>query len=184
MSDPLRMCRTAAEWAAAGQLIDISQKLTSFERLGPVVEEDLAALGEDAIPSGWRDSTINARLEFGFADVRNSVPMVQCKVSATVDTVCQRCLEAFRLPLEVEAKLLLLGLDETVEGYDEFEVWELTEGTLRPLDIVEELLVMSMPFSAMHSESAACKALATRVADSDEMTTPFAALREQMTQEH
>jgi uncharacterized metal-binding protein YceD (DUF177 family) len=183
MGNPLHMRRTAAEWAAAGQVIDISQKLSGFEQLGAVVEEDLAALGEDAIPSGWRDSTINARLEFGFIDVRNSVPMVQCKVSATVDAVCQRCLEAFRLPLEVEAKLLLLGLDETVEGYDEFEVWELTESTLQPLDIVDELLVMSMPFAAMHSDSAACKALEAPVADSEEMTTPFAALREQMTQE-
>jgi len=183
MGNPLRLRRTAAEWAAAGQVIDISQKLSGFEQLGAVVEEDLAALGEDAIPSGWRDSTINARLEFGFIDVRNSVPMVQCKVSATVDAVCQRCLEAFRLPLEVEAKLLLLGLDEAVEGYDEFEVWELTESTLQPFDIVEELLVMSMPFSAMHGDSAACRALAAPVADSEEMTTPFAALREQMTQE-
>lgn len=183
MGDPLHMRRTAAEWAAAGQVIDISQKLSGFERLRSVVEEDLAALDEDATPSGWRDSTIDARLEFGFVDVRDSVPMVQCKVSATVDAVCQRCLEAFRLPLEVEAKLLLLGLDETVEGYDEFEVWELTESTLLPLDIVEELLVMSMPFSAMHRDSAACKALAGPVADSEEMTTPFAALREQMTQE-
>ena len=183
MGNPLRLRRTAAEWAAAGQVIDISQKLSGFEQLGAVVEADLAALGEDAIPSGWRDSTINARLEFGFVDARNSVPMVQCKVSATVDAVCQRCLEAFRLPLEVEAKLLLLGLDETVEGYDEFEVWELTESTLQPLDIVEELLVMSMPFSAMHRDSAACRALEAPEADSEEMTTPFAALREQMTQE-
>ena len=175
MGNPLRLRRTAAEWAAAGQVIDISQKLSGFEQLGAVVEADLAALG---------DSTINARLEFGFIDARNSVPMVQCKVSATVDAVCQRCLEAFRLPLEVEAKLLLLGLDETVEGYDEFEVWELTESTLQPLDIVEELLVMSMPFSAMHRESAACKALVAPVADSEEMKTPFAALREQMTQEN
>ena len=184
MGDPLRIRRTAAKWAAAGQVIDVSQKLSGFERLGSVVEEDLAALGEDAIPSGWRDSTINVRLEFGFVDARDSVPMLQCKVSATVDAVCQRCLEVFRLPLEVEAKLLLLGLDETVEGYDEFEVWELTESTLQPLDIVEELLVMSMPFSAMHRESAACKALVAPVADSEEMKTPFAALREQMTQEN
>jgi uncharacterized metal-binding protein YceD (DUF177 family) len=184
MSDPLRLRRTAADWAAAGQVIDVVQELKCFERLGSVVEEDLAALGEAAIPPGWRESTINARLEFGFVDERNSVPMVQCEVSATVDAVCQRCLEAFRLPLEVEAKLLLLGLDEAQEGYDELDVWELTESTLQPLDIVEELLVMSMPFSAMHRESAACKALVAPVADSEEMKTPFAALREQMTQEN
>jgi len=60
-------------------------------------------------------------------------------------------------------------------------VWELEDTLLRPQDLVEELLIMAVPFSAMHTESAACRALAP-VAEqaADEMTTPFAALREQM----
>ena len=45
---------------------------------------------------------------------------------------------------------------------------------------------MALPFSAMHTDSAACKALSdtTDSGDSNEETNrPFAALREQMTQD-
>ena len=184
MGIPLHTRRTAAEWAAVGQVIDITEKLSGFERLESVVEADLAALDDAIRPADWRDSLVTAKLKFGFVGAGDKVPTVQCEVSATVDAVCQRCLQPFRLPLEVDAALLLLELEETVDGYDEYEVWELSEATLRPLDIVEELLIMALPFSAMHAESAACKALSAEVSDGEEMTTPFAALREQMMQKH
>ena len=44
---------------------------------------------------------------------------------------------------------------------------------------------MALPFSAMHTESAACKKLSAETEDSAEkMTTPFAALREQMAKDN
>ena len=159
MGNPLRDRRPAAEWASVGQVIDIADKLSGFEQLAAIVEADLSALEADRMPTGWRDSDVSGRLEFGFADTERRLPAVDCRARVTVDAVCQRCLEGFRLPLTVEARLLLLQLDEAVEGYDEYEVWELEEDTLRPADIVEELLIIALPFSAMHAESAACKAL-------------------------
>jgi uncharacterized metal-binding protein YceD (DUF177 family) len=87
------------------------------------------------------------------------------------------------MELEVETRLVLLAMDETVDGYEDFEVWELEETTVRPQDIVEELLIMAMPYSAMHTESAACRALSSREDGGEEMTRPFAALREQMAEE-
>ena len=183
MGNPLRDRRTAAEWAAAQQVIEISAKVGDFKQLGAIVEADLAALDAAKIPAGWRDSRVSGRLQFGFADARESLPAVNCRVTLTVDAVCQRCLEAFRLPLEVETNLLLLAFEQTVDGYDGHEIWELEEQTLRPQDIVEELLILALPFSAMHTESAACRALSSEDGG-EEMTRPFAALREQMTKEH
>ena len=84
-----------------------------------------------------------------------------------------------------EADARLLEVEQDVDGYDDYEVWELEEALLRPQDIVEELLIMAMPFSAMHSELAACKSLSTAKEDGEEdMTTPFAALREQMAEDN
>ena len=185
MANPLRQRRTAAEWAAGSQAIEIADKLSNFDQLAAVVEADLAALDENRIPAGWRDAAISGRLEFGFADAQQQLPRVVCQVETTVDAVCQRCLEAFRLPLAAEANLLLLEFDQEADGYDEYEVWELDDRMLRPQDIVEELLIMALPFAAMHAESAACKALASdKEEGAEEMTTPFAALREQMAQDN
>ena len=183
MANPLRDRRTAAEWAAVGQVIDIAEKLSFFERLASIVEEDLAALEPAKMPANWRDSVVTGKLAFGFVDERQRVPAVRCSLVVTVDAVCQRCLEAFRLPLETEVELLLLALEETAEGYEDHEVWELEENTLRPKDIVEELLIMALPFSAMHGDLTSCRALSAEADDKEGTTKPFAALREQMTQD-
>lgn len=184
MGIPLRERRTAAEWAAGDQVIEIAGKVGDFEQLSAIVEADLAALDADRMPADWRDSAVKGRVEFGFADAHQQLPTATLSVETTVDAVCQRCLEPFRLPLEAEAKLLLLELEQTADGYDGYEVWELEEKQLRPLDIVEEMLVMAMPFSAMHVDSASCKALVSvKQVPEEERTTPFAALREQMAQD-
>jgi len=184
MGNPLCERRSAAEWSAGSQVVEITDKISSFEQLSAIVEADLAALDADKIPAGWRNSEVVGTLEFGFADAQCLLPAVKCRCTVTVDAVCQRCLEAFRLSLEAEADLLLLRLEQEVDGYDEYEVWELEEKLLRPQDIVEEMLIMAMPFSAMHVESVACKALSPETEDgAEETTTPFAALRDQMAQD-
>ncbi len=181
MGNPLHERRTAADWAAVPQVIEIAEILGNFEQLSAVVATDLEVLDAGRMPADWRNAAVRGHLEFGFADAQQMLPVVHCEARAEVDAVCQRCLEPFRLPLEAEADLLLLELEQTVDGFDDYEVWELEEPLLRPLDIVEELLVMALPFAAMHLESAACKALSPAKEDSAiEMTTPFAALREQM----
>jgi len=184
MGNPLRDRRTAAKWAAAGQVIEINEKLGDFERLAAIVETDLAVLEAGNIRADWREQRVRGELRFGFVDARGSLPALVCRAAVTVDAVCQRCLEAFQLPLETEDKLLLLGAEQTVEGYNEYEVWELEEAMLCPADIVEELLVMALPFSAMHTEVAACRALSPRGEAALDVTTPFAALREQMAEDN
>ncbi len=185
MGNPLHERRTAAEWSAASQVIEIAEKIGVFEQLSAVVEDDLAMLDADKIPADWRDTQVTGRLEFGFADAQQQLPRVQCRVATNVHAVCQRCLEPFRLPLEAEASLLLLDMEQDADGYDDHEVWELEEKLLRPRDIVEELLIMALPFSAMHTESAACRTLSAESEGSvEKMTTPFAALREQMTKDN
>ena len=185
MGNPLHERRTAAEWSAASQVIEIAEKISVFEQLSQVVEDDLATLDADKIPADWRDTQVTGRLEFGFADAQQQLPRVHCRVATNAHAVCQRCLEPFRLPLEAEADLLLLDLEQDVDGYDDHEVWELEEKLLRPRDIVEELLIMALPFSAMHTESAACRTLSAESEGSvEKMTTPFAALREQMAKDN
>ena len=189
MGNPLRDRRAAAELASDGQVIEIASKISSFEGLASIVEADLAALDPDKMPSGWRDSAVLGELQFGFADAKRCIPMVTGSAAADVAAVCQRCLEPFQLKLEIEPKLLLLETQQSADGYDDFEVWELDEQTMRPQDIVEELLIMAMPFSAMHDNMADCKAfLSADLSDdpsdddgTEKLVKPFAALRSQMT---
>jgi uncharacterized metal-binding protein YceD (DUF177 family) len=184
MGNPLQDQCTATELASSGQVIEISNKISHFDGLASIVEADLAALGPDKTPAGWRDSDIQGELHFGFADAEKRVPMVTGSATANVDAVCQRCLEPMQFEIQIEPKLLLLGSEQSADGYDEFEVWELAETEVRPQDIVEELLIMALPLSAMHDKTADCKALSSSADDEgrEELVRPFAALRSQMTQ--
>ena len=185
MGNPLQDRRAAAEWASAGQVIEINNEISSFDGLAAVVDEDLAALEADKMPRDWRSSPVTGVLRFAFVDVDGRVPAVTGSVRVTVDAVCQRCLEPFRLTLEIEPKLLLLEGDDEAAGYDEYEVWELDERLFRPQDIVDELLIMAMPFSAMHDNMAECRAFASdQGAGAEDRTRPFAALREQMAEDN
>jgi len=188
MGNPLRDRRTAAELASDRQVIEIADKVSSLESLAGIVEADLAALDPDKMPSGWRESAVLGELHFGFADEKKRIPMVSGGATVDVAVVCQRCLEPFQLKLEIEPKLLLLEMEQSADEYQDYEVWELDEQTLRPQDIVEELLIMAMPFSAMHDNTADCKALLSADSSDDpsndggteKLVKPFAALRSQM----
>lgn len=180
MGNLLRDRRTVAEWASDGQVIVIAEKISSFERLAGIVEADLAVLNPDKLPGAWRDGLISGMLRFDFTDGKARVPIVTGHATAEVHAVCQRCLEPFQLMLSVAPQLLLPGEQETADEFEDFEVWELAEETLRPQDIIEELLIMALPFSATHDNMANCKAFSTAEESAGKTVKPFAALRLQM----
>ena len=97
----------------------------------------------------------------------------------TIDAVCQRCLEPMKLPLTVDLRYLFTeaGPDAVEEG---IEVWEMDEELLRPLDLVEEVLIMAMPFAALHGSDAACAETESPEETKGTTTRPFADLRSQM----
>ncbi len=180
MGNPLRDRRTPQEFAASSQVIDFECEIGDFERLAKIVESDLSALEADRIPAGWRERKISGQLGFGFADAQQGLPRLEGRVSATVDAVCQRCLEPFELELSVDLKLLFGGEESQAAEESGFEFWELEEETMRPLDIVDEALVMAMPLAVLHEDSETCMAPDDVVDEGRDTIRPFAALKSQM----
>ena len=180
MGNPLRDRRPLAELAERRQVIEINEKVSEFQRLAGIVEADLAALEPGKRPSGWRDSAVSGRLEFGFLDAREQLVVLEGEVSATIDAVCQRCLEPLRLELESRLRLLPMVARESAFADDRFEVWELDDETICPADVVEEALIMAMPFAAVHEGPAACRKFDTSSGAETETTRPFAGLKSQL----
>jgi len=180
MGNPLRDRRPLAELAGQGQVIEITANVGDFERLAGIVEKDLAALDPDKLPRDWRDSAVTGRLVFGFMDAQQQVPVLEGEVALTVDAVCQRCLEPFRLVLRSELRWLPVTSGVSAFADDDFEVWELEDETVCPADIVEESLIMAMPFSARHDPGETCKKFDTEASDASQTTRPFAALKSQL----
>lgn len=180
MGNPLRDRRTPSELAARGQVVEFEEKVSEFNRLSAMLEGELATLETDKLPDGWRNAPVSGRLSFGFADAQDAVAMLEGHVAATIDTVCQRCLEPFQLPLAVELRLMFGDEESVAQSGADFEVWELDDETLRPLDVVDEVLVMAMPLAAMHVDSPACRPADAVEAVGKQNIRPFASLKAQM----
>jgi uncharacterized protein len=179
MGNPLRDRHSPRELAASGQAFDFSIKIKELERLAEIVEADLKSLDPDKLPSGWRDTEVTGQLSFSFGDAQNGLPRLEGSVAAILDAVCQRCIGPMRLPLDVDLKLVFA--EDQDQAIDEnFEFWELDEENFRPLDLVEEALVMALPLAATHSDSNTCRPPDEEKSGDKEMVRPFAALKAQM----
>ena len=165
--------------AQSRQVIDFEGTLTDFDRFCQIISGDLGALEQADRPVNWRARPLTAHLEFGFADLAESLPAVTGTVTAEVPAVCQRCLEVTEIGINAEFRYLLVhGKHSDVEGFD---VWELDDPAFRPSDLVEEVLTMALPLSAMHETTKECGPLAREFDDGPEVTNetarPFADLR-------
>ncbi len=182
MGDPLHDRQSVNVLANARQVIEIAGNIEGFPRVAESVENDLATLPAGARPGNWRAQPITGRVRFGHAPDGSGDPALEGEVLAQVPAVCQRCLEPFRYALDVPVAVQFgreanKALDAAVSpGY---EYWELPDDRVRPVDIVDELIVMAMPLSARHANDEDCRAPEEAGAASDR-TRPFADLRRQM----
>ena len=186
MANPLLDYVLPAELAERGQIFEIKGEIGEFSRLVEIVEKDLSTIADGESPRKWRQAAVAIRLAFGWADVDRRLPRVTGRVSARLTTVCQRCLEAFELPVVADVDMLLTVSGSGSPDYGasgDAEIWELEEQRLRLADLVEECLVMAIPLAPVHEKKEECGSLASNTADIREPTTrPFAGLRAQMEQ--
>lgn len=181
MANPLLVRASPEELAERGQVFELEGKIGDFQRLMEIVAEGLAGVEYERYPREWRAAPVSIRLGFAWADARGEIPSLEGKVATEIAAVCQRCLEPFELPLRTTLKMLLLRPADATTVQDEFEIWELEEDVVRPLDIVEEALIMALPLSAVHQSRDLCGPLAASVTDdNNETVRPFAGLRSQM----
>jgi uncharacterized protein len=183
MGNLLHLRRTPIDFAENSQVIEIIGKVGNFKQLAAVVESDLAALDADNIPTGWRDRQVSGELRFGFADAQGRIPALAGELNATIDAVCQRCLEPLELPLTSDLRLVFLGEQGLEIDGEAYEVWELDGDELSIVELVEEALLMTIPFVAMHDGDTGCSAKAEAGGTEQKMTLPFANLKTQMQQE-
>ena len=181
MANPLLDRAPPEELAERGQVVEFEGKVEDFRRLIEIVDADLKSVAVQNRPREWRAAPVNIRLGFGWADARRECPALEGEISTDIVAVCQRCLEPFKLPLRTTLKMLLLKSADATALQDEFEIWEVEGDEIRPLDIVEEALIMALPLSAVHQTRDLCGPLADNVTDENKETvTPFADLRSRM----
>ena len=184
MVNPLLERVLPADMAERSQVIEYKGEVGEFERLSAIVKADLESVTKAERPREWRAGSIEIRIEFSWLDARQSLAAASGQVNAEMAAVCQRCLEPFEMPIEAVFNVLFRESDKDSGQHADLadiELWEFEDETVRPVDIVEESLVMALPLAPMHESIELCGPLAKSFAeDETDVVQPFADLRSQM----
>lgn len=167
-----------AERIGSSQLAEMSAQGASVATtLCPDDLPRLAALvGRDA---DQRDGTLSVRVRFSTGP--ESFPIVQVRVTGTVELTCQRCLAPVSWPLDLEVSLTVVGSDAEADALaDPFDSVMLDEeGGLRLRTAVEDEILAVLPLVPLHGEGAPCKMFAEKASAAAPAVTvnrPFAGL--------
>ena len=117
---------------AAGRILEGEAALAGLERLRP-------SLAEDA-------GRVHFSMAFGREPLQGFAH-IDLRIETTLMLTCQRRLVPFAFPVAIEQRYGLLRHEEDAAGLPaDVEPWLLGEdGALRPLDLVEDELILALP---------------------------------------
>jgi uncharacterized protein len=129
-----------------------------------------------------RDSLLDAEGEvsfsLGFDRDAMQVPYLELRIDAELPLQCQRSLQRFALPVRLEQRLgLIRDEDEEAglpEGYEPLLVP--ADGMLRPLDMVEDELILALPVVPVKPGTEAVERDWPVSAEEEVRANPFAGL--------
>lgn len=96
---------------------------------------------------------VSVELEFTRNDT--GLPIITGRIHASLDVICQRCLQSVDYKLESSVYVVLVKNDEQAERVQEgFESWLVDEESekMRLLDFIEDEILLALPFSVMHEQ--------------------------------
>lgn len=137
----------AFELAARRAKFSGTLPLAAFERLASMLESN--------------DGGVTARLAFSRGE--EGVVRVTGECHAVLALVCQRCLAPFEQPVDAEFSMLLVDGEALIERLDGGEEMEVVSDRIRPLDLIEDELIMALPLVPVHPDIADCDEGARRV---------------------
>jgi uncharacterized protein len=112
-------------------------------------------LAEGPAPVAWRiEGTTDA----------SERPALAITLNGEVVLTCQRCLGDFRWPVDQRTEVLVAHDEREVAALDAESSAEvvLAQGPVDPLVLVEDELVLALPFAPRHSEGACDSTMSTR----------------------
>ncbi|MGH1440827.1 MAG: YceD family protein [Cellvibrionaceae bacterium] len=161
------------KFAQQGVEISGDVSLESLERLQPLLatkgnraQGNEGQIDKEKGDGESRESQISANLIFGIDEqgIRNVTGLV----TANLEMVCQRCLEAATQALEVSINLGIVWSDEQAANLSKtWDPWILDEGQTDIYQMIEDELILGLPIVAYHSEECVAHSLYSTDTDID-----------------
>ena len=120
------------------------------------------------------DARGSLRARFAFSKLAAGRTGATVAVEASPRLVCQRCLQAFELPLSSESDIEFVTSDADAAVESPREIYQMDEGAVSLRDLAEEELLLALPVIAACSTPEDCG----RAPSPEERNRPFAVLQD------
>lgn len=125
-----------------------------FARTGQVLRSGLAIRGLSRLQDSLFDGRGEIEYEVRGGHDAHRRPVLALEISGTLHLRCQCCLGILNYPLRIANTLLLASAGEAAAGgYDEEDAdWIEASGELDVASLVEDEIILSLPYAPRHEE--------------------------------
>jgi uncharacterized protein len=156
MATNMLLSRQQRSWLAWHDAFELAARAMVFEARMPVATfERLVGMLESS------DGEIDVRLAFARGD--EGIVRVSGSCRGDLQLVCQRCLGHYKQPMDTAFELMLLDDEALLEHVDDAHDREVATDRIRPLDFIEDELIMTLPLVPIHPDPTDCEESARRL---------------------
>jgi len=120
---------------------------------GEIALSSLKRLGELLHPGAPGGDAAKVALNFEFSRNEFDIPTISGHLQTRLGLECQRCLDPFELPLELDFRLMIDASDEMLRHSSEDTLYS-DDGYINIAEVVEDELILAIPLVAMHEHTA------------------------------
>ena len=161
--------------------IDHKCKIKDFEKLREVLIDDLRNLESPDDDNGWLEELINIKLQIKTTKFGENLPFISGVLGTFFSLACQNCLQPMVKKIDLSLNLILCESDRENNDVDEYDYWEVIGGNIDLHDLIEEILILSVPLYSKHDLGQKCTTFSeSKVTDRELLYSPFSGLKNQL----
>ena len=160
------------------QRIKGEYKVDNFEKIVCLIQKDHLNAIDLKDSEGWLKEKVRINLKQEIANLNSDEKKVSGSIKIKIYLTCQNCLSVIESDLNIPVSIILCK--ESKKNIKESEMWEIYEEKIKLKDVIEELIIISLPLYFKHESSEDCIVYDYKLNTESTKALPFANLKNQL----
>ena len=154
--------------------------LSLFDKLTYSITKDHKFAIKSLEINRWVNESVKVDLEIKSINLGSPMNVVSGRIEVKLFLTCQNCLNIFQNEIDIPVNIALCADQNAYQGNKDYEPWEIEGCGVKIIDLIEELLVISIPLYVKHDDDEDCVIPKKPQTSNDLTTFPFANLKNQL----